>query len=92
MSQSSRTYCLVLHPDVPASLLQLFEAYIHEHRDMQWLFCSEPSFNNGFVSVSILKEKDSSGWVVQIPSDYVLAIADMSKDRPSLGFVSGNQE
>lgn len=91
MSHSSRSYCLVLQPIVPEELLLLLEAYVHEHRGLKWLFCHAPSHDGMFVSVELLKAGEKQTWEVQIPAHYVLSIADMSQDRPSLGFVSGNQ-
>ena len=91
MPNSSRSYCLVLQPNVPAELLLLLEAYIHEHRGLKWLFCHDPSHDSGFVSAALAKGDNSKPWEIQIPSHYVLAIADMSQDRPSIGFVASSQ-
>jgi len=91
MADSYRTFALVIHPDAPASLLSLIAAYLHQSGDIRWAFCRNVIPDFGFVSADLMKEGSSELWPIQIPSGYVLAIADMSQDRPSLGFSVGNK-
>ena len=87
----SRSFALVFQQTAPESIFQLFHGYVDEHKGMKMVFCQNPSYDAGFVSVQIKRLSDGQLWEVQIPQHYVLAILDASEDRPSLGFVRPSQ-
>jgi hypothetical protein len=73
-----KRYAVIFHPNVPQEILELFGEY---------LFRTEPPLApiNYFVSLThdalgyfhefeVIKKKDETPWIVQIPASFILAV------------------
>lgn len=84
-------YAVILHPTVPTVLLEVLRGYVHDSArpPFFWSLATHPA--GRFLECVAIKDKDDDkGWTIQIPTDYVLAIADMTKDKPPVGFLQNS--
>lgn len=83
-------YAVLFHKTPPQELLALFEDYFYSFHDQKFLLCY--SFENlgAFSLLEIMHtDKSKKPWRVQVQTQYVLAVADMSNvDNVPIGFLS----
>ncbi len=84
-------FALVLHPSVPQEFLALMAGYIRKTRSLTYLACDGIEHLGSFVLASVVGKNNKHPWPIQVPVGYVIAIADMSKPRAGLGFLSDSQ-
>lgn len=83
-------YAVLLPTAIPQELLSLLKSYLHLDNGLNVLFCSEFEQQGHFVRMVMLKNNDhKKTGVVFLPTQYVLAVADLSdKESFPLGFLS----
>jgi hypothetical protein len=84
-------HAVLLHPNTPSSLLAMMKNYIHVYGEITMIFSSSVSYEAyGFLEIlAIPDDKKREKCRVSIPSQYILAIADVQTDlgnEAPLGF------
>lgn len=84
------TQAVLLRNGIPDQLLGLLATHLIETKDGLLLKVQKVAWAFPAVSFELLSENESP-IPIQIPSEFVLAVVDITLERPSLGFVSGSQ-
>ena len=72
-------FAIMLPQVLPPELNVFLKSYLYVFHDQNFLICSECEAQYPFVSASIVRnDKSKKEWSVMIPTQYVLAVADMS--------------
>jgi hypothetical protein len=90
--KTTRSYAVLLHPDVPKLLLEGLASYVHEWEGkLSYILCTSVDPSGYFVEMTMMvhgSDDDAEDWVFQLPVSYVIGIADMSKRHTGPGFHS----
>ena len=71
-------HAVLIHPSTPEELFAMLKKDIRTFGKMKMLFASSVSYEQfGFLEVVIVAAKDRKAWRISIPSQYILAIADL---------------
>jgi len=81
-------HLVAIHKSSPAELLELLRDHLHQHGQIQYVLCTKIELLGPFYYCSVVENiKDTAPWNIHIPTGCIVAIADMSKNRASLGFL-----
>ena len=83
----SHAYALVLLEHAPQELLALMAEYLQDSGPVKYILCSDISTDGYFVLASAIKDNDYTPWPVHIPPCFVAAIAGLSQEKLSAGFL-----
>lgn len=80
---------ILLSPEAPTVLLEFLGEYVRDVGARKHLFAQSVDWVGGFVVLDIVKDsKGKDLWKVQIPVQFVLAIAPIRQDAKNpIGFV-----
>lgn len=77
----------VLDPNAPTLILEMLAGYIGKVGNLHFVLCASIDYGAFFVELGLVKRKQDNPWLVAIPHQYILAIADRGEDAP-IGFRS----
>ena len=85
----SNRFTALLSQSLPQELLSFLGDYIYTLQEQRFLICTAQSSEGYFLELVILKnDKSKQPWKVNIPHQYILAVADMSdSDSQQIGFL-----
>ena len=82
-------HAVVLDSRSPPELLALVKDYLKTHDpEMKFLLCTSVVPVSAFLQCELLQNESRKLWRIQIPIAYVVAIAEISSEQQSFGFVS----
>lgn len=82
----AKGYAVLLHPETPQAIHALLGRYVVERQSNHYVFCDRVEPHGAFVELEALDDRNKT-WVVSIPVSCVLAIADASDDKQTIGFL-----
>ena len=81
-------HAVVLNSRSPPELLALVKDYLKTHDpEMKFLLCTSVVPAGPFLQCELLQNESRKLWRIQIPLTYVAAIAEISSDQGSFGFL-----
>ena len=82
-------HAVVLDSRSPSELLALLKDYLKTHDpEMKFLLCTSVVPVGAFLQRELLQNEIRKLWRIQIPIAYVVAIAEISSEQQSFGFLS----
>lgn len=82
-------HAVVLDSRSPPELLALVKDYLKTHDpEMKFLLCTSVVPVGPFLQCELLQNENRKLWRIHIPLAYVAAIAEISSDQASFGFLS----
>ena len=79
---------VLLDSRAPPELLALVKDYVKTHDpEMKFLLCTGVVPVGAFLQCELLQNESRKLWRLQIPTGYVVAIAEISSEQKSLGFL-----
>lgn len=83
-------HAVLIHPEAPEVLFTMLKKDIRTYGEMKMLFASSVAYEQfGYVEITTVATKDRKALRISIPSQYVVAIADITEseeDTRRLGF------
>lgn len=84
---SATRYAILIKQNAPIELIGLLEPYKQDTIDSFLVVSLKADWSFPAVHLELIKDDNDTPLPIQIPSDFVLAIVDITIPRPSLGFV-----
>ena len=89
MGEVHQSSAILLPKTIPQKLLVMFDGYLHQFHEQNFLLCSSFEDCGFFLKIEMKhNDKNKPDWSVRIQTQYVLAIADMSNNESyPIGFL-----
>ncbi len=82
-------YAVIIDSEAPRDFLALVKDYLRTHDpEMKFLLCSKAEQIGSFLACELIQNESHKLWRIQIPINFVVAIAELEKDQAPIGFLA----